>query len=134
MLTSRTHIWCITAVLFTIICVGGICAHTLGWYHEFWFADIVLHTLSGVMLGLFWIGLTYKETVRSNLVFLLAVVMAGVFGSYVWELWEFGGAYILPGIAIAYAPDLRDCLSDIACGMVGGLLVGGIYLLTIRKR
>ncbi|MEO6536218.1 MAG: hypothetical protein ABIT47_00865 [Candidatus Paceibacterota bacterium] len=134
MLKTRTRIWWSTAVLLAFISVAGLCAHALGWYQEYWFADVILHTLSGGMFGLFWLGLTYKEEYKSKLIFILTITMAGVFGSYFWELWEFGGAYILPGIAIAYLPDLADTLSDIACGMCGALIVGVMYFLQTSKR
>lgn len=128
MFKIRARIWWLTAGLFLFISVMGLCAHTFGWYHKYWFADIVLHTLSGGMFALFWLGLSYKEKYKSKLILLLTLTMAGVFGSYIWELWEFGGAYILPGIAIAYAPNLSDALGDIACGMFGALVVAITYL------
>lgn len=106
----------------------------LGWYQEYWFTDIILHTLSGGMFGLFWVWFTYKEAYRSKFIFLVTVTMAGVFGSFFWELWEFGGAYILPGIAIAYEPNLADSLGDIACGMLGAFVVSLVYIPSLTKR
>lgn len=134
MFETRNHIWWSTAVLLAIISILGVCAHSLGWYHEYWFADIFLHTLSGVMFAFFWIALSYDETHTSKLIFLVTLTMAGVVGSYFWELWEFGGAYILPGIAIAYEPNLADSLGDIACGMVGAMVVAGMSWSKISKR
>jgi hypothetical protein len=134
MFKTRTRIWWQTAVLFAIISVIGLCAHAFGWYQEFWYMDIILHTLSGVMFGLFWLGLTYKEKIESNFISLLTITMAGVFGSFLWELWEFGGAYILPGIAIAYTPDLADSLGDIACGMGGAFVLAVMNWLISTRR
>lgn len=129
MFETRKRIWYVTAGLFAIICVIGLCARLFGWYDHYWFTDVILHTLAGGMFGLFWLGLTYGEYSNSRFIFLLTVAMAGVFGSYLWELWEFCGTYILPGIAIAYVPMLGDSLSDMACGMLGALIVGFMYWL-----
>ncbi len=133
MFKIRSKIFGVTSVLFIAISILGVCAHSLGWYQDYWYADIILHTLSGIMFALFWIGSTYNETPKSKLSYLISIVMAGVFGSYLWELWEFGGAYILPGIAIAYTPNLADSLGDIVCGMFGALFIAGIYWFNSKK-
>ena len=134
MLDTRAHLWWSTAGLLALISVLGLCARLLGWYHEYWFTDVILHTLSGSMFALFWLGLSFKETYTSKLIFFLTLAMVGVFGSYFWEVWEFGGTYLLPGIAIAYEPNLGDALSDIACGMFGALAVALVYQLRVRNR
>lgn len=134
MFKTRTHIWWSTAGLFTIISAIGLCARMFGWYDEYWCTDVVLHTLSGGMFGLFWLGLTFEENYKSKFILLLTLAMAGVFGSYIWELWEFCGTWILPGIAIAYVPMLGDSLSDMACGMFGALIIALTYWQMIVKR
>jgi hypothetical protein len=124
---SRTRLWWSTVGLLAIISVIGLCARLLGWYQEYWFTDVILHTLSGGMFALFWLSLSFEEKYRSKVIFFLTLAMAGVFGSYFWEVWEAGGTYILPGVAIAYEPNLSDTLNDIACGMFGALVIALIY-------
>jgi hypothetical protein len=133
MFETRIRIWWWTTGMLATISIIGLCARTFGWYHEYWFTDVFLHTLSGAMFALFWLGLSFGEKYQSKAILSLTLAMAGVFGSYFWELWEFGGAYILPGIAIAYVPDLGDSLGDIACGMFGGLIIALIYSLKTSK-
>lgn len=122
MFNKRIRLWWSTVGLLALISVMGLCARLFGWYHEYWFTDVILHTLSGGMFALLWLSLSFGEKYKSKVIFFLTLAMAGVFGSYFWELWEFGGTYILPGIAIAYIPNLGDSLSDIACGMVGAVI------------
>lgn len=133
MFASRTRLWWSAAGLLAIISVIGLFARLLGWYHEYWFTDVVLHTLSGGVFALLWLGLSFEEDYRSKVISFLTLAMAGVFGSYFWEVWEAAGTYILPGIAIAYEPNLGDALSDIACGMFGALMVGFAYELQVRR-
>ncbi|HUQ29901.1 MAG TPA: hypothetical protein VM103_00030 [Candidatus Paceibacterota bacterium] len=134
MFISRTRLWWSTAGLLAFISVIGLFARQLGWYHEYWFTDVILHTLSGAMFALFWLGLSFEEKYKSKIVFFLTLAMAGVFGSYFWEVWEFGGIYILPEVAIAYIPNLSDSLSDIACGMLGALIIALTYWPRVSNR
>lgn len=59
---------------------------------------------------------------RSNWLRFFSVVAAAVLLSYVWEIWEYAGHYILPASAEFYKPLLGDTLADMGSGAFGGLI------------
>lgn len=114
-----------TAAVFVIVGIITYFARSLGWYNDYWYTDVFLHTLSGVGFGIFWIGLSKKST-ASFLVITLGAVSFAALGSVLWEFWEFAGWRITPSHTQFYFPGLADTLSDIACGLAGGAFTGVI--------
>ncbi len=109
-------------IIFIAVWLGAFISRKTGYYNSFWFTDILLHILSGVGFGFIFLALLNNQKV-SKLVLSLSLVSFCVFGSYIWELWEFSGWRLIPSDLPFYNPILSDSLGDIACGMGGGLLV-----------
>lgn len=115
----------ISFFLFAVVGIGTLLCRSFGWYNEYWFADIVLHTLSGLGFGFAWLWLC-----RGRVPALIAGIGAIGFaclGSVIWEWWEFFGWHITPSHARFYIPELGDTLGDIACGVLGGIISSFSY-------
>jgi hypothetical protein len=114
---------------FAFVALGSFVSRHMGWYNSYWFTDIVLHTVSGVAFSLIWLGIARRS---ANLISLLGGVSFAVFGSVLWEFWEFGGWKLIGRLTPFYVPQLADTLGDISCGMIGGLLIALIVVLKRR--
>lgn len=101
----------------------------MGWYSEYWFTDITLHTISGVWLALLAISFLKDR----GFILLVSATSFAVFGSVLWEFWEFAGWRLTPAQVPFYIPQLPDTLGDICCGMVGGFVVSLVIVLFSRK-
>jgi hypothetical protein len=134
MFKTRRSLWWSAAGLTAVVAIVAFFARLLGWYGAYWFTDVILHTISGVTLAFFWLALTYKEKYASKFTFFLTLAMAGAFGSYFWEVYEYIGIYFVPEAAAFYVPELGDSLGDIGCGILGALAVALIYWPKARNR
>lgn len=119
-----------SAVLFAFVALGSWVARQTGWYNDYWYTDIILHTAAGMAFGLFWIALHHRAGTPLWLIWVGAVAFA-VFSSVLWEFWEFAGWRVTPSHMRFYIPELGDTLGDLACGMAGGLMSG---LILVRSR
>lgn len=117
----------ISIALYLIIVVAHFVAKNNGLYGSYALTDIILHTLSGIMLGYFWMWLLQKYGPNSMLISLVSIVSFAVAGSALWEVWEYGGWSFVPNVTNAYIPVLTDSLGDIVCGLVGGIIAALIY-------
>lgn len=118
-------------ILFVIVAVASVISRHMGWYSDYWFTDIILHTISGVALGLAWMGITKQESVILKVA---GAMSFASFGSVLWEFWEFAGWRIMPTHTQFYIPELADTLGDICCGMIGGFVVSLIVVLFTNRR
>ncbi|MDQ3089649.1 MAG: hypothetical protein M3Q24_00650 [bacterium] len=110
-------------LLLLLIGLGHLISRKEGYYGSIWYTDIILHITAGVAIGLIWIGLVGKPKTISDYIL---IALFAVFGSYLWEIWEFTGLHVIPDKLI-YIPELGDSLGDIAAGFVGGTLLS-VYL------
>jgi hypothetical protein len=117
-------------VLFLIICVGTYFARTNGWYYSYWYTDIVLHIISGMMFAALWIWFIHRRADEGFRFEIFTSIMFATFGSVLWEFWEFSSWKILPKISAFYIASLGDTLGDILCGMAGA----AIYVAYVRIR
>jgi hypothetical protein len=120
-------------VLFAVVAVGSWLARHLGWYNAYWFTDIILHTTSGVALGLLWVAL-HRNIEQSRWILALGTVSFATFGSVLWEFWEYAGYLITRSSVPFYIPQLSDTLGDIVCGMGGGVLCVIIIMAVSRTK
>lgn len=105
-----------------IVLIGSALARQNGWYHEYWFTDVILHFLSGVGLGALWIWMIQGEKMTAVIRVLSAAAFA-VLISFFWEAWELWGWMLRPDFARHYIPELGDSLTDIAWGMLGAIVL-----------
>lgn len=106
-----------------------------------WIVDGPLHFAGGVVLGMFWLWLLqtlYRNTSESLSLFLVAVSITGfaLFGSFVWELFEFSFWKLLPEYATnfkLYSSSSTDLISDLGFGFIGGTVVSFIYYFNSRN-
>jgi hypothetical protein len=115
------------------VAIASYFARAIGWYTDYWFTDVVLHTLSGVMFGSFWLWYMNKENIRNKWVVFFSIITFAVFGSVAWEFWEFSGWKITPSHTQFYIPELDDSLNDILCGMLGSMIVSIYSYIRINK-
>lgn len=108
-------------IIFVFVGLASWFAREYGLYYTHWYVDIILHVLSGVGFGCFWVALT-RKSVKARLPIILGAISFAVLGSLVWELWEFAGWRIMPGGMRYYIPELGDTISDMFCGALGGLM------------
>ena len=106
--------------------------HILGLYHAFWWYDDLLHV--GLTLALAALGTTYvlrcAPALRSRPweVAAIAIVIATA-AAGAWELFE----YAADGIMGTREQDnLADTMQDLADGMLGGILAGGLTVIVAR--
>lgn len=110
----------IPVALLALVAVGHSVSKANGFYNTYQFADITLHILAGIMFGSLYIWYARKYMQPWFLIFVSAASFA-VFGSYLWEIWEFYAWQIWPE-RMVYVPRFADTLGDIACGMLGGAI------------
>lgn len=135
------HIISTTSVAF--IFSGLYLGSVAGFYTTFWWWDDMLHTLSGVILGLIGFLLIYYLNSRFSMklspvfVGLFALTFA-VFLGVVWEIFEFAfdalkgtnmQRWMIEKDEFLIGRDyqgvgLRDTMSDLIVDMIGGLIAG----------
>lgn len=108
--------------LFILVAIGALLCRKLSWYSEYWYADIILHTVSGLAFGVIWVGLNYKNKISSLLVLCVGTIGFSIFGSVLWEFLEFSLWKLNPSADYYYTPGLGDTLLDILCGAFGGIV------------
>ncbi len=118
----------IGAGILTVLHLGAL---YVGFYEGKVWVDMPLHFLGGVLLGL--VGLWIFEKAfhdvsiqRTSLLIAIVVVATSLFGSFLWEIFEFFLRDRAPMIALPlklYSPTVSDTLSDMFLGTIGGLAV-----------
>lgn len=121
------HSFYLSLFVFILVGIGSLLAKSLNWYNDYWFADIILHTLSGIGFGFLWMAL--QRTPAAWWLLLLGTISAAVFGSVLWEFGEFTAWKVWPAYGPFYSPRLPDAFGDILCGLAGGAVA-----FCIRKR
>jgi hypothetical protein len=116
------------ALLFAVLTAGAYwwgVRESLFWIYP-WY-DIMLHILGGLVMGSWAIAVVERLGMRSfdALKLILGIVLAG---ALLWEVFEYivgfnsGEGYV------------ADTLADITNGLLGALLVSGVYLYVIRRK
>jgi len=123
-----------SSVLFIIVAIVALLSRNFGWYNSYWYTDVILHFISGIAFGLLCIALNSKTITSSPFVFFISIVSFAVFGSVLWEFWEYAGWHLTPSHTQFYIPQLADTLSDIFCGLIGGVCSGLLYLVNTKLR
>ena len=120
----------LSLALGVIIYIGAFLSRYYGWYNTYWFTDISLHFISGIMFGSFWFWLIRKIN-KPNLTLeaITTVTFAG-FGSILWEFWEYAGWRIKPDHTRYYIPEIADSLNDTLCALLGALVVVIVILIS----
>lgn len=116
----KRHLYLSYALGF-IVLIGSGLARQYGWYHEYWFTDVILHFLSGVGIAALWFWMIQGENMTAPIRVLSTVAFA-VLISFFWEAWEWWGWMLRPDFARHYIPELGDTLSDMAWGLLGALI------------
>jgi hypothetical protein len=93
------------ASLFLIVAIGSFLARHFGWYNDYFFTDIILHTISGIALGFLWAGM-YMRVEQPRRLLALGMVGFATFGSVLWEFWEYAGYLITRSSVPFYIPQL----------------------------
>lgn len=110
-------------------------------YYEFWWWDIVLHTGSGVLLGVVgWIVLflllqtdRLPRTVGPALVSVFGVCFAVTLG-VVWEIIEYCVDLLWPHLnMMSHETGVHDTMHDLIVAAVGAIVVGVVGFVYLRR-
>lgn len=118
----------IVAVMITI----HFSAIELGLYSGKVWIDMPLHFLGGVLLGILWLYLS-KKIFSSPPSYPLTIFQTGSFallGSFAWEALELAASKFFPVFALQYkfySFTVSDVISDMALGLLGGIIVAILY-------
>ena len=122
--------------LIATIAILNFYAYRFHWYWEFWWFDIVMHTLGGIWVASFALWLRYfrslaEEPITSPKkvsIFILALVAVYVIGGG-WELFEFS----LDKFITFKIHDAANTASDLFFDGVGSI-VGAILFLSVYNK
>ncbi len=122
------------AVAFIFMCF--YLAEGFDWYDVFWWWDVLLHTLSGVIIGTggFLVVSEFfrRKKVRLSAFFtaFYALVFALALGAF-WEIIEFSIDNIFHA---TMQPGLTDTMQDIICDFSGGLIAAIASYYHIKRK
>lgn len=127
------HMRDIISALIVLIFVGlgSWAARSFGLYNSLWYADVILHLISGIGFAFVWSAFAGRA-VKGRVVFIIGAASFAVLGSVAWEIWEFYGWKLTPSHARFYVPELGDSLQDVFCGFVGGVSAAFLSLRRFR--
>jgi len=102
-------------LMFSIFILDAI-GQKFFWYYTIWWFDIVMHTISGFWVGLFFIYFFSRNNLQfpSILKVIIWVAVVGI----LWEFFEL----IVHNYIGRDLFDLIDTLSDLLCDYIGGTL------------
>lgn len=114
------------------------------WYWRFWWFDLVMHLIGGVVLSLFvlWLYATYDPDGmnRSPMVMIFALAFSSIilFGLF-WELFEFTSDSanrfaLVPKEIYALQTGVVDTLTDLLSDVLGSIFGSLIFLNLWQKR
>lgn len=123
-------------VFIGFIAVLNYYAYQFHWYWEFWWFDIIMHTLGGVWVGSMALWYYYFRKIpptgifvpRKSFVFALSLASISVIGVG-WELFEFS----VDTFITLSRHDPVDTASDLFFDAVGSILAVGIFFLVYNK-
>lgn len=115
-------------IFFAVVSAGHFLAIRLGLYKGKVWVDMPLHVIGGILFGMIgaWILQALPQRfVGSPSPFILIALIGGfsLFGSLLWELYEFAFLSLSPGEAMRlkmYSLSTSDILSDMVMGFLGG--------------
>lgn len=122
-----------TIIIFTVLLTAlHLSAIFSGLYQGKVWVDIPLHITGGALLGLFWVWILELPLARqkfglpSKMFIGFSIISFALFGSFLWEVWEFLFSTFASGPALflkIYSFTVSDTLSDMFFGMIGGIAV-----------
>ncbi|MCK9351176.1 MAG: hypothetical protein WCT49_01025 [Candidatus Paceibacterota bacterium] len=122
-------------ILITAICVLNFYAYRFHWYWEFWWFDIVMHTLGGMWVASAALWLRYfrnkdreQAVLRKKFVLFFSVFSVYVIGIG-WELFEFS----LDRFITFKIHDAANTASDLFFDGVGGLFAVFLFFAVYNK-
>ena len=120
-------------ILFLLVILIAIhfIARSLGLYEGKVWIDIPQHILGGILLAMIWLKIIQHQKIPKIIVF-ISIITFSVFGSFVWEAFEFLFWTFFPDYALSlkwFSPTVSDTLSDLFAGFIGGTIVA---ILTVK--
>jgi hypothetical protein len=117
-----------TLALSILVYVLHVSAMELSFYWIYWWFDILLHTLTGFVVGLLAVFLAYRTKLSlSRRQAFLVSFLAVFFIAIAWEFFEY-----INGLAGTPGSYMLDTFMDIVVGIIGGLM-GAWYVSLVRK-
>tara|TARA_Y100000310_G_C20465506_1_gene707436 strand:+ start:246 stop:644 length:399 start_codon:yes stop_codon:yes gene_type:complete len=115
-------------ILVAIITILHIVSVVFGLYSKGIPLDKPQHILAGIVFGLIWIWLLESRKAKlTKPIFIISTISFAVFGSFLWELFEFAILNLAPSFANnfkIYSPNLAEAITDIVSGLIGGAIIG----------
>ena len=121
-------------LLALLLLAGHATALRVGLYQGTVWVDMPLHFLGGAFLGISWLWILAKAKGKmgepSDFFVGISIVGFSLFGSFVWELFEYGLLVFFTGFSESfklYSRSVSDAFSDMALGLLGGVVAALIH-------
>ncbi len=106
-------------LLMFFIFLANILALKFYWYSLLWYFDVIMHTLGGVWVGMFFLYVFKRKNFNPpDSILFFKVVLATIVVGLLWEFYEF---YIYQYL-IGNPFDLFDTTSDLVLDVLGSFL------------
>jgi len=111
----------------------------LGFYDRNIPVDLFEHFLGGIVLGIMgmWWFKSHRLSDSPKFLSIFVISTFALLGSFIWELMEYGLFHLTPNFAdyfYLYSATTSDLLSDMVCGLAGGLLVAIYFVARGNKQ
>jgi len=124
-------------LIISTIAVLNFYAYRFHWYWEFWWFDIIMHTLGGIWVAssVLWIryfrfsSLDALPVSKKSVIFLLALVSVYIVGGG-WELFEFS----MDKFITFALHDSWNTVSDLFFDGIGSVVAAFIFLSVYNKK
>jgi hypothetical protein len=126
----RKQILSILATLIIFVSIVNFLATKAMWYYIFWWFDMPMHFLGGLVVALLISYIFYKTILQYPLI-PVAYILLGVFVvGFGWEVFEYIFNNLIAGQAWILLDTLSDLCFDLAGGMIGLLMINDSFKFT----
>jgi hypothetical protein len=119
----RKQILYILATLIIFVAILNYIAMKAMWYYIFWYFDMPMHFLGGVVLTLLVSYVLYNRITKEDIVPVLHILLAVLIIGVGWEVFE----YVFNNVIAGQIWNMLDTLSDICFDMAGGVM--GLFII-----
>lgn len=122
--------------IFSVFVLNALASYFY-WYQSFVWFDMMMHFFGGITVGLFFCFLlfgTYRSWLknRKNWKIWVAGTILTLCVALLWEVMEFSVQHLFNIDGVLATPG--DSVSDVICGLVGGLTALGYFFVKTYER
>ncbi len=119
----RKQILSILATLIIFVAIINFIAMKAMWYYIFWYFDMPMHFLGGVVVMLLVGYIFYRAISRYSMLPVSAIMLAVLIIGVGWEVFE----YLVNNVYAGQVWNKLDTVSDICFDMAGGIM--GLFII-----